>query len=868
MTVTRLAWHISSAIATALLVATLVSPQFVTPLVPEDEQPRFDEPGAAARHDLLRRRPADERLDMPQLYDAAARRLSSLSRFSSRINRAVPAAQPQARVWITGDRAVSMFDRSADPGILDAWTPLGPGNIGGRTRVVRFHPTVPTTLFAAGVSGGIWKSDDNGTTWRPTGDGLTNIAINALAIDPARPDVMYAGTGEGYLREEIRGTGLPLRGAGIYMTTNGGRTWQQLPQTAGPDFHWVNDLELGVGDSRRIYAATRSGVWRSTDNGATWARLLEVNVRGGCLDLALRPDRTEDVLFASCGSYEQATVYRFPRAVRSIGFGSGAARTRHGPHVAGHRAVESRRHVRARGKQRRRGHRASIEQGLLAVYRSDRGGLAGSWQTRVNNCRPERPQHDAPDQPADDIPALVRNPDATAADGSVHHGLVQQRDRGRPARSRTGLGRRRRLVPIRRWRAQLGPGELQQQHAAVACPRRSARHRVPSAVQRRQQPDRDHRQRRRHLPDEQRAGPSPRTAPRAHCLGGAPIQVNWTSLNRGYGVTQFYHGVPFHDGTQYLAGAQDNGTILGSDAAGPDGWRLVFGGDGGFSAVHPTDTNTWLVEFQWASLGRTTNGGVTRSANAGPASTRSCRACSAPTAITCSLRRSRTTRCRTTSGSAATSSIGAPASARRGPRSSARKCLRPAASAPSRSHRRNNGDRDRRHRARPHRSHVEWRRRRRRRSSFPATRPRDGWVTSIAFDPRTPSVVYATYGNFGGAHVFRSLDGGATWQSIDGSGPTGVPDIPVHSIVVDPDDSQRLYLGTDLGVLVSIDGGRTLDDGRDRLRSGRHDVVVADADVLRREAAVRLHAWSWGVACATALRISSPRSCALRSPTP
>ena len=209
---------------------------------------------------------------------------------------------------------MSLRDTSSATGVLDAWTPLGPGNIGGRTRVVKFHPTVPTTLFAAGVSGGIWKSDDNGTTWRPTGDGLTNIAVNSLLIDPARPDVMYAGTGEGYFREEVRGTGLPLRGSGIYVTTDGARSWQQLPATNTPDFHWVNDLEFGVNDSRRIYAATRSGVWRSTDSGATWARLLAVNVRGGCLDLALRPDRSEDVLFASCGSYEQATVYRFPRA--------------------------------------------------------------------------------------------------------------------------------------------------------------------------------------------------------------------------------------------------------------------------------------------------------------------------------------------------------------------------------------------------------------------------------------------------------------------------------------------------------------------------------------------------------------------------
>jgi hypothetical protein len=89
------------------------------------------------------------------------------------------------------------------------------------------------------------------------------------------------------------------------------------------------------------------------------------------------------------------------------------------------------------------------------------------------------------------------------------------------------------------------------------------------------------------------------------------------------------------------------------------------------------------------------------------------------------------------------------------------------------------------------------------------TRPRSGWVTSIAFDPLDDNVLYATYGNFGGAHVFRSTNGGASWDSLDGSGPTGLPDIPVHSIVVDPDDRLRLYLGTDLGVMVSIDGGQT-----------------------------------------------------------
>ena len=172
------------------------------------------------------------------------------------------------------------------------------------------------------------------------------------------------------------------------------------------------------------------------------------------------------------------------------------------------------------------------------------------------------------------------------------------------------------------------------------------------------------------------------SGPRAVCTGGAPIQVAWTSLNRGYGVTQFYHGTPLPKGTQYLAGAQDNGTIFGSDAFGPDGWRPVFGGDGGFSAVHPVQFITWLVEFQWASLGRTTNGGgaFTRPLRG---STRSVTMCSDPKPTICSSRRSRTIRTPIESGWAANSSIAGRRSACHGRKSAPRDAGRAAASARS-----------------------------------------------------------------------------------------------------------------------------------------------------------------------------------------
>jgi len=769
----------------------------------EEVEARFDAPDAAARSDLARRQPVDGRTDLPQFYEAARRRAASLGRFASAIGRDLPFAQPESRVWLSGSRVIALKEASSAARVLDAWTPLGPGNIGGRTRVVKFHPTVPTTIFAAGVSGGIWKSDDNAVTWRPTGDGLTNIAINSLLIDPARPDVMYAGTGEGYFREEIRGTGLPLRGSGIYVTTDGARTWQQLPATTTPDFYWVNDLEFGVNDSRRIYAATRTGVWRSIDGGARWSQLLAVNVRGGCLDLALRPDRSEDVLFASCGSYEQATVYRFPRAadrsdaevvLREPDMGrTSLAIAPSNPDV-----------MYAMAASNVPGPQGIYEQGLLGVYRSDRGGAAGTWETRVNNNDPtflntmlltnvvSAADRVCTPQGSNAMPAVMgwynnviavdpRDPNRVWAagvdwfrsdDGGKNWGLAT-----------FGYG------------ASTNPFySHSDQHSITFHPNYDGDGNQIALI------GNDG-----GIYRTTNARAATASGPTAVCTAAPPIQVAWASLNRGYGVTQFYHGTPFPDGTRYLAGAQDNNTLLGSDAAGPDGWRPVFGGDGGFSAVHPTQTDTWLMEYQWASLGRTTNGGLIIStlragldpifaSNIAPESNYLFVAPFTPDPVSNVI---------WLGGEYLYKGPNFGLSWGKVPGSQAPEGGRISAIGIASSGATIFAGTDRGHILRTTNATQPIAS-----MTFATTQPRQGWVTSIAVDPQS-GAVYATYGNFGGAHVFRSVDNGETWRSLDGSGATGLPDIPVHSIVVDPDDAQRLYLGTDLGVMVSIDGGNT-----------------------------------------------------------
>jgi hypothetical protein len=82
------------------------------------------------------------------------------------------------------------------------WTSIGPGNIGGRIRSMVIKPpttpNAPRTIFAGAVSGGVWKSINSGTTWTTNTDFLANLAVNCMAIDPANPNILYAGTGEGF----------------------------------------------------------------------------------------------------------------------------------------------------------------------------------------------------------------------------------------------------------------------------------------------------------------------------------------------------------------------------------------------------------------------------------------------------------------------------------------------------------------------------------------------------------------------------------------------------------------------------------------------------------------------------------------------
>jgi hypothetical protein len=254
-------------------------------------------------------------------------------------------------------------------------------------------------------------------------------------------------------------------------------------------------------------------------------------------------------------------------------------------------------------------------------------------------------------------------------------------------------------------------------------------------------------------------------------------------------VTQFYHGSVSPDGRFFIAGAQDNGTQIGTiDSL---NWRHPLGGDGAYTAINPQIPSVVYSASQFANFFRSINTG------AGWKNSRNGLSDDflfiTPLAMdnnfpdrlwTGGLRLWRTDN-RAELWSSASTLLPAKVSA--------------LAVAPGNSNLvvagTSGGDLVRNQNATIASGNTQW----------TVTRPRDGFVSWITFDPIDPNTVYASYAGFGGQHVWRSTDAGATWAALS----SNLPDIPVHSIAVDPTRRERLYLGTDLGVFVSLDSGNT-----------------------------------------------------------
>ncbi len=735
-----------------------------------------DSPDEAEAYYLAKREIHDEGpRDVFERYRSARAPLDKMPRYSTRLGKLLGGKAPQS-------------GSAAD---LGRWQPLGPGNIGGRTRALLVHPQNPEILWAAGVSGGIWKTVDGGNRWEPLADFLPNIAVNSMAMDPDNPDVIYAGTGEGYFREVVRGTSLPLRGAGIFKTIDGGETWRRLASTRTSDFHWVNDVLVSPVDSTRVYASTRSGVWRSADSGATWTRVLATDILGGCFDLEARSDQPTDFLLASCGTFVQALVYRNPAAEGATPWeavlseeGMGLTSLAVAPSQQGT--------VYALSASYLGGPQGRFNGGLHAVFRSQQGGAAGSWTAQVRNsnevklntlllsnpliatlqtCFQGQDRYSTLGWYTNMIAVDPFDPDIVWAGGVD---LFRSDDGG----ENWGV--------VSYW-WDSPPSAHADQHVIVFHPQYDGEDNQilflgnDGGVWR-----------------SENARAASATGDQATC-DRSNSEVVWSSLNHNYGVTQFYHGAPFPDGARFIGGTQDNGTLLGSDEQGPDDWDHVLGGDGGYVAVNPDRPETVYAESQFLALSKSTNGGRSfQRKTSGIAESGANFLFIAPFAMDPSDPRRLWIGGRQMWRTAdeAESWAGASPQLEGGGKVSA------IAVNPRTSQHLlvglNNGYIHRQDQALVSSPLTPW----------PSVRPRSGFVSWIAWDPGQMNIAYASYAGFGGPHLWKTEDGGVSWSPLDDTnGPNSLPDIPIHGIVVDPHDGNRIFLATDLGVLVSVDGG-------------------------------------------------------------
>jgi photosystem II stability/assembly factor-like uncharacterized protein len=286
---------------------------------------------------------------------------------------AAPAAAGQAPAASAKSDAVELDSYSF--GGLEA-RPIGPAVTGGRIAAIEAVAEEPLTVYVGAAGGGVWRSRDGGTTFRPVFDEHPQ-SIGAIAVDPRNPKTVWVGTGESWTRNSVS------VGDGVYRSTDGGDHWEHLGLETSER---IARILVDPADGNTVYACVTGhlwddsedrGVYKTADAGKTWKRILYVNPGTGCSDLAIDPQEPR-ILYAGMWQFR-----RYPWAFRSGGPGSGLYQSRDGgvtwkPLTQGLPAGQLGRIAVAVAPSRPSVVYALVESRNTALYRSDDTGAGWS----------------------------------------------------------------------------------------------------------------------------------------------------------------------------------------------------------------------------------------------------------------------------------------------------------------------------------------------------------------------------------------------------------------------------------------------------------------------------------------------------------
>ncbi|MFO0965696.1 MAG: hypothetical protein U0793_08945 [Gemmataceae bacterium] len=205
---------------------------------------------------------------------------------------------------------------------------IGPAVMSGRIPDVAVYDKDPSLQYVAAASGGVWKTTNYGTTWKPVFDTQPDHAIGAVAIAPSNPDIVWVGTGEANPRNSVSW------GHGVYKSTDGGKSWKNMGLK---DSHHIGRVVIHPTNPDIVYVAAlghawaankERGVFKTSDGGKSWEHSLALDADTGCVDLAMDPS-------------EPDLLYTCAYAVRRDAFSGGNPVTQIGPKAGIYRSKDA-----------------------------------------------------------------------------------------------------------------------------------------------------------------------------------------------------------------------------------------------------------------------------------------------------------------------------------------------------------------------------------------------------------------------------------------------------------------------------------------------------------------------------------------------
>jgi photosystem II stability/assembly factor-like uncharacterized protein len=648
-----------------------------------------------------------------------------------------------------------------------AWELAGPTNIGGRITDIAINPANPTTMYIGAASGGIFKTTDSGNSWEHLFTDAPVISIGALVLDPANENILYAGTGE------ANSSSFSFIGNGLYKSVDAGQSWNHigLEQSA-----YIGRILVDHSNSERVFVAALGtlftpnemrGIYRSINGGNDWERVLFVSDSTAGVDIVQHPTNP-DILYATMWERMRGLTYR-----RSHGATSGIYKSIDGGDSW-----------------------TLLTNGLPGGNEKGRIGLA----IAKNN----------PEIVYAFIDRLVNGNYVATVYKTTNGGQNwQQTNDGSLSGMNSNFGwyfgqirvdpqndNRIWVLGVDLYRSENGGNSYTQIAGYFNLDQIYVDHHAMFI--------------------------HPLTGEIIHGNDGGLYKSSnygnsWSKINN-LPLTQFYAiEVDYLNPQRIYGGTQDNNTIRTWTGALND-WERILGGDGFYTLVDYTNSNTIYAESQWGNLARSTNGGNSFSgisAWSGDRTNWSSPYVMHPTDPQTLFFGTYRIWKTTNRGNSWTPISG---DLTHNIAQSGFSTITTIAISPLNPNLLLTGSDDGRVHLISANGMIT--------NDISAGLP-VRWITRVAFDPFDVNTIYATVSGFRWdephPYVFRSTNLGQSWEPIS----TNLPALPVNVIVADPSQQGWLYIGTDAGIFYTENGGASWGS----LMQGLPNVPVTDLKI-------------------------------------